>query len=92
MSTVRLTVPVGLALVLFALPFHARQRSIDDFFTEFSAAWVRLNPNTAVATALGDRPSIRDFHSVLLSSGMLPLHMLERQADAYIARVRDSGR
>ena len=30
--------------------FVAQQRSIDDFFREFSDAWVRMNPNIAVST------------------------------------------
>jgi uncharacterized protein (DUF885 family) len=42
--------------------------------------------------ALGDRFSIRDFHTAVLRAGVLPLHMLERQVDAYITRVSDSGR
>jgi uncharacterized protein (DUF885 family) len=46
-STARLLVVLCLALVV--LP-AAQQRSIDDFFREFSDGWVRLNPNLAVAT------------------------------------------
>jgi uncharacterized protein (DUF885 family) len=34
--------------------------------------------------ALGDKFSIRDFHNVVLDSGVVPLGILERQVDAYI--------
>jgi uncharacterized protein (DUF885 family) len=34
--------------------------------------------------ALGDRFSIKQFHNVVLQSGVLPLDMLERRVDAYI--------
>ena len=33
---------------------------------------------------LGDKFSIRDFHNVVLDSGVVPLGILERQVDAYI--------
>jgi uncharacterized protein (DUF885 family) len=36
--------------VLCVVGASAQPRSIDDFFREFSDAWVRLNPNLAVAT------------------------------------------
>jgi uncharacterized protein (DUF885 family) len=35
--------------------------------------------------ALGDRFSLKDFHGVVLRGGPLPLELLERQTDAYIA-------
>ena len=38
--------------------------------------------------ALGDRFSIRDFHSVVLGAGVVPLEILEREVDAYIANGR----
>ena len=38
--------------------------------------------------ALGDRFSIREFHSVVLNAGVVPLEILEREVDAYIARRR----
>jgi uncharacterized protein (DUF885 family) len=41
------TLVVLAALVAFA---PAQQRSIDDFFLEFSERWVRMNPNLAVFT------------------------------------------
>jgi uncharacterized protein (DUF885 family) len=34
--------------------------------------------------ALGDKFSLRDFHNVVLSTGTVPLEILERQVDAYI--------
>lgn len=36
-------------------------------------------------TALGQRFSIKDFHNVVLSAGSVPLTVLEREVDAYIA-------
>src|SRR5687767_12543382 len=39
-----------LAAAAASVSFHAQQRSIDDFFTQFSAEWVRANPNLAVST------------------------------------------
>jgi uncharacterized protein (DUF885 family) len=36
-------------------------------------------------TALGQRYSIKEFHNVVLSAGSVPLTVLERQVDAYIA-------
>jgi uncharacterized protein (DUF885 family) len=38
--------------------------------------------------ALGDRFSLKDFHSMVLTAGALPLEMLERETDAFIARNR----
>ncbi len=38
--------------------------------------------------ALGSRFSIREFHTVVLATGSVPLELLERQIDAYIQRAR----
>jgi uncharacterized protein (DUF885 family) len=38
--------------------------------------------------ALGERFSIRDFHSVVLNAGVVPLELLEREVDSYIATHR----
>lgn len=38
--------------------------------------------------ALGDKFSLQEFHNVVLETGMVPLELLERQVDAYIARVK----
>jgi uncharacterized protein (DUF885 family) len=37
--------------------------------------------------ALGDKFSLKEFHNMVLDTGMVPLQILERQTDAYIARV-----
>ena len=38
--------------------------------------------------ALGDRFSLKDFHGMVLRGGPLPLELLERQTDAYIANAQ----
>jgi uncharacterized protein (DUF885 family) len=38
--------------------------------------------------ALGPRYSDRDFHNVVLTAGVVPLDILERQVNAYIERAR----
>ncbi len=43
-------VAIGLLALLCVVAPTAQQRSIDDFFREFSDAWVRMNPNIAVST------------------------------------------
>ena len=40
--------------------------------------------------ALGERFAIRDFHGVVLNAGVVPLEILEREVDAYIA-ARNAG-
>jgi uncharacterized protein (DUF885 family) len=37
--------------------------------------------------ALGDKFDIRAFHDIILGGGSLPLTILERKVDAWIARV-----
>jgi uncharacterized protein (DUF885 family) len=39
--------------------------------------------------ALGDKFSLRQFHNVVLDTGIVPLDVLERQIDAYIVRNRE---
>ena len=41
---------IGFLALLCVVAPTAQQRSIDDFFREFSDAWVRMNPNIAVST------------------------------------------
>ena len=36
--------------------------------------------------ALGDKFSLKDFHTMVLMTGTVPLEILERQTDAFIAR------
>jgi uncharacterized protein (DUF885 family) len=38
-------------------------------------------------TALGSKFSLKDFHNMVLDTGAVPLEILERQTDAFIARV-----
>jgi uncharacterized protein (DUF885 family) len=42
--------------------------------------------------ALGDKFSLRDYHDVVLDTGTVPLEILERQVDAYIASAQKRGR
>src|SRR6516164_2545846 len=38
--------------------------------------------------ALGDKFSLKEFHNMILDAGIVPLEILERQTDAFIARAR----
>ena len=42
--------------------------------------------------ALGDKFSLREYHNVVLDTGTVPLEMLERQVDAYIASAQNRAR
>ena len=42
--------------------------------------------------ALGDKFSLREYHDVVLDTGTVPLEILERQVDAYIASAQKRGR
>jgi len=37
---------------------------------------------------LGDKFSLREYHNVILNAGAVPLELLERQVDSYIARTK----
>jgi uncharacterized protein (DUF885 family) len=37
--------------------------------------------------ALGEKFSLKEFHNMLLGTGTVPLEILERQTDAFIARA-----
>jgi len=38
--------------------------------------------------ALGDKFSLKELHNMILDTGIVPLEILERQMDAFIARAR----
>jgi uncharacterized protein (DUF885 family) len=38
--------------------------------------------------ALGDKFSLKEFHNIVIDTGTVPLEILERQTNAYIARAR----
>ncbi|MGZ4822604.1 MAG: DUF885 domain-containing protein, partial [Terriglobales bacterium] len=42
--------------------------------------------------ALGDKFSLREYHDVVLDTGTVPLEILERQVNAYIASAQQRGR
>jgi len=42
--------------------------------------------------ALGDKFSLREYHNVVLDTGTVPLEILERQVDAYIASAQNRAR
>jgi uncharacterized protein (DUF885 family) len=37
--------------------------------------------------ALGDKFSLKEFHNMVIDTGAVPLDILERQTDAFIARI-----
>ena len=41
-------------------------------------------------TALGNKFSLKDFHNMVLDTGIVPLEILERQTDAFFTRVGGS--
>jgi len=40
------------------------------------------------ANKAGDKFSLKEFHNMILDAGIVPLEILERQTDAFIARAR----
>ena len=65
-----------------AAPRHRYSRSGAEL-----QAWLRQNfePGQVAKEALGDRFDLREFHSVVLSSGTLALPVLEKHIRRYIA-------
>lgn len=43
-------------------------------------------------TELGEKFDLKQFHKVVLGSGAMPLAILERQVDRWIARTKASSR
>jgi hypothetical protein len=50
----------------------------------------RSRSPTTATSARGPRYSIKEFHDVVLSAGSVPLTVLERQVDDYIASKKAS--
>jgi uncharacterized protein (DUF885 family) len=46
-----------------------------------------LDLRTRAQAAFGDRFSIKDFHAVILENGALPLTVLDKVVDEWIARA-----
>src|SRR6516162_7169015 len=46
----RWTWTLGIATILAAAELPARQRTVEDFFNDFTSQWIRANPNQAVST------------------------------------------
>ena len=38
--------------------------------------------------ALGDKFTLKEFHNMILDTGIVPLEIIERQTDAFITRAR----
>jgi uncharacterized protein (DUF885 family) len=47
-----------------------------------------LNCARTRKAALGDKFSLKEFHNMVIDTGTVPLEILERQTNAYIARAR----
>jgi uncharacterized protein (DUF885 family) len=59
--------------------------------TSYKIGMLKIQALRANAEAeLGDRFDIRDFHDIVVGGGAMPLSVLERRVDSWIAMVKDS--